>query len=104
MRGRFTDAAGFKFNDDEPTRLSYQHRFSGYAGRGGGDFDVNLTVEWRFGSNAVTRTVSFDAAPVTRLEATTDYTDLTTAPADIDQIVAAIVTALLDRIDESSHS
>ena len=99
-----TGNTSFQLSGSEPVRVSYLHRFHGYAGRSAdgfdsvGGFDVGLLIEWRIGSDSVTRTVSLDGTQDTSFEAELPHSRSNTAQADTDRFVAAIVTALLDRI------
>ena len=101
--GKITSAAGFRLRDDDPVRLIYRHRLKDYEGRGGGNFSVLLEVQWSAGSLSTLRIVSLDGVPVPRLRTVTPHDKPGTA-ARADGVVAATVTALLDRIDEQSRA
>ena len=101
---QLSDNTGFRLNDSEPVIVSYQHRFHGYTGHSSSDFNVKLRIQWRVGSNIVTRTASLDGTQATNLKAEIRHTESDTAPADTDRVAAVIITALLDHIDESSQN
>jgi hypothetical protein len=90
-------------SDDDPVRLIYRYHLEDYEGRGGGSFSVLLEVQWSLGSRSTVRTVSLDRVPVPRLRAVIAHDEPGTA-AGADGVVAATVTALLDRIDEQSRA
>ena len=102
FRTALVNVAGFSLNDEAPVRVAYRHRFRGYAGTSGGDFDTSLSVEWHMGSDAMVRSVTVDSRVVPSVEAAVTYSQLESTPADADRVSAAAVTALLDRIAELS--
>ena len=102
FRTALVNVAGFSLNDEVPVRVAYRHRFRGYTGTKGGDFDTSLSVEWHMGLDAVVRSVTVDSTTASSVEATVAYSTLESTPADADRVSAAAVTALLDRIAELS--
>lgn len=100
FRSECTSTAGFAISDDKPIVMTYSCSFRGYTGRGGGDFDIELSVEWSLRSRGLDLVVMLDAVAMPGLGLRTPSADLSRTPFCTDQSVAATVEALLDRIEE----
>lgn len=96
-------SAGFALSDDQPLEIRAEFSFNGYTGLGGTGFSMRLAIEWKLGSASVQRRVTLDSAPISALDATIEYPELQTTPADTDRVIAQTITALLERIATLTH-
>ncbi|MCY4107801.1 MAG: ATP-binding protein [Chloroflexi bacterium] len=81
---------GFALRDEPRLELRHEFQFTDYTGQGSVPFDLSVSIAWKLGAGAVTRTVAFDRQPVAHLEARTAYADLEEDAGNTDRTVADI--------------
>ena len=93
---------GFSLNDAPPLGLKHIYRFHGYTGRGGSDFNLNLAVEWKLGSEGFSRRVTLGKGSLPELEDTFAYSELDTRSGEADRVAAEITACVMREIDRLS--
>ena len=93
---------GFGLSDDRPLVLGCRFALRNYTGRGGPDFTTAINIEWALEATQFARGATIDSMEIPALRTTIAYSDLETAPVDVDRVVAQVARALLDRIAELS--
>ena len=99
MREQYIVTQGFKLSDDRPIRLKHNCKFNGYTGLGSSEFNLELTIEWHLGGEAVSRHVTIDGNPISQMESRSSYSDLDTQPSNVDYTIAEITQQLMERIE-----
>ena len=94
----------FGLSDDIPLVLGCCFTLRNYTGKGGPDFSIEVNVDWTLGAAQVARSARIDSTVIHALGKTIAYSDLETAPVDVDRVVAQVVRVLLDRIVELSQT
>ena len=92
----------FKLSDRYKLGFTRECAFQGYSGRGDVGTDVVLSITWSLGAEAVLRRVAINKAPVTDLGARIPYADVDGSGAQVDRIVAGILTAIMSAIESRS--
>ena len=67
---------GFQLRDDRPIELGQEYRFTSYTGTQPADFDMHLTVGWKFSREQVSRVVTLNGAPLADIATSIPYADL----------------------------
>ena len=93
---------GFRLNDSTPIELKHIYRFQGYTGRGLNDFDVDLAVEWKLGSEGFSRRVTLGEESLPKLEDAFTYSELNTRGGEADRVAAEITVSVMREIDRLS--
>ena len=93
---------GFSLNDESPLELVHTYRFQGYTGRGRNDFNIDIAVEWKLGSEGLSRRVTLDEGTVTELEDALAYTELGTRSGEADRVAAGITASVMREIERLS--
>ena len=102
-KDQYVVTRGFKLNDSTPLELKHIYRFQGYTGRGRNDFNVNLAVEWKLGSEGFSRRVTLDEGSIPELEDAFSYSELDTRSGDADRVAAEITASVMREIDRLSN-
>ncbi len=93
---------GFRLNDASPLELKHIYRFQGYTGRGCNDFNIDLAVEWKLGSESFSRRVTLDEGSLVELEDAFTYSGLHTRSGEADRVAAEITSSVMREIDRLS--
>ena len=89
---------GFKLSSNRSLELGHDCSFNGYTGVGSNDFNLTLSVKWKFDGERASRSVTIDRTLVPQLEADIYFLELDTRPADVDHAVTDITLQLMKRI------
>ena len=101
-KNQYIVTRGFRLNDAPPLELKHIYRFQGYTGRGHNDFNVNLAVEWKLGSEGFSRRVTLDERSLPELEDAFTYSELDTRSGEADRVAAEIAANVMREIDRLS--
>ena len=101
-KNQYIVTRGFGLNDAPPLELQHIYRFQGYTGRGRNDFNVNLSVEWKLGSEGFSRRVTLDEGSLPELEDAFTYSELDTRSGEADRVAAEITASVMREIDRLS--
>ena len=102
VKDQYVVTQGFKLNDSTRLELKHIYRFQGYTGKGRNDFNVNLAVEWKLGSEGFSRRVTLDEGSLTELEDAFTYSELDTRSGEADRVAAEITASVMREIDRLS--
>ena len=102
-KDQYVVTRGFKLIDSTPLELKHVYRFLGYTGSGRNDFNVNLEVEWKLGSEGFSRRVTLDEESLPELEDAFSYTELDTRSGEADRVAAEITASIMRKIDQLSN-
>ena len=93
---------GFKLNDRSKLVFTCQFSFQGYSGRGDAGTRLVLSIAWSLGAETVSRQVTINGTPLAELGARITYADMDGGGAQVDRIVAGILTAIMSAIESRS--
>ena len=95
---------GFGLSDDIPVNICSRFVLRDYTGRDGPNFSTEINIRWTLTAAQVARRVSIESMEIPQLMATIAYPDMDKTAVDVDQVVAEVARALLDRIAELSKT
>ena len=101
-KDQYVVTQGFKLNDSTTLELKHIYRFQGYTGRGRNDFNINLAVEWKLGSEGFSRRVTLDEGSLPELEDAFTYSELDTRSGEADRVAAEITASVMREIERLS--
>ena len=101
-KSQYVVTQGFRLSDSTPLELKHIYRFRGYTGKEGNDFNLDLAVEWKLGSEGFSRRVTLNEGSLPALEDAFTYSELETRSGEADRLAAAITTSVMREIDRLS--
>jgi hypothetical protein len=102
-KSQYIVTRGFNLNDGRLLELRQEYTFRGYTGRGGNEFNVVVSVEWKLGGESFSRYVTINATPIPELEDCIRYSELDTRSAEVDHTIAETTAGVMRQIDTLSN-
>ncbi len=93
---------GFKLSNERSLEIGHHCTFNGYTGVGNNDFNLSLSVTWKFDRDSVSRSVTINNIIDPQLEAHTNYAELDIMRVDVDNTVSDIAQQLKTQIESRS--